>query len=237
MIMTMAVLAIDSSSLTDLWYRTTSRLANAGDLAVELLLAAVILALGWILARAARAATHWLLRRLRFNEAVRHLGGPPLGAPSFEPASLASWAVYWSVLLFAVLVAGDALGLEVTVSVAERLREVLPRVVSATLEMVVGVAIAMGLGAVTRRIFETAGAKGSRVRGQIVTFVLSGFAILLGLEQLGLAAQFIVALGLTVGAAVGLGVALAFGLGCRELARDFIVEYLRSLDEAPRPPR
>jgi len=32
-------------------------------------------------------------------------------------------------------------------------------------------------------------------------------------------------------AAVGLALGLAFGLGCRELARDFVVEYLRSLDE------
>jgi hypothetical protein len=34
-----------------------------------------------------------------------------------------------------------------------------------------------------------------------------------------------------------LGLALAFGLGCRDLARDFVVEYLRSLDrdEPPRP--
>ena len=235
--MSMLVLAIDTSSLSALWTRTTERLANAGDLAIELLLAAVILTIGWVLARWARAATLWLMRRLHFNEAMRHLGGPPLGQPSFEPSALASWAVYWSIWLFAFLVAGDALGLEVTLSVAERLREVLPRVVSATLEMVVGVAVAMALGAVTRRIFETAGAKGSRLRGQVVTAVLSGFAVLLALEQLGLAAQFIVALGITVIGAVGLAVALAFGLGCRELARDFIVEYLRSLDEAPRPPR
>ena len=32
-------------------------------------------------------------------------------------------------------------------------------------------------------------------------------------------------------AAVGLALGLAFGLGCRDLARDFVVEYLRSMDE------
>jgi hypothetical protein len=30
-------------------------------------------------------------------------------------------------------------------------------------------------------------------------------------------------------------VALAFGLGCRDLARDLIVEYLRASDEWTRP--
>src|SRR5262249_25640173 len=99
--MSMLVLAIDSSSLSALWSRTVARLANAGDLAIELLLAALILTMGWLLARWARGGTQWLLRRLHFNEAMRPLGGPPLGAPSFEPASLASWAVYWSIWLFA----------------------------------------------------------------------------------------------------------------------------------------
>src|SRR5258706_359733 len=90
------------------------------------------------------------------------------------------------------------------------------------------------LGGATRRLFEGAGLRGSRLRGQIVTVLLSGFAVLLALEQLGFAAQFVMALGVTVVAAAGLAVGLAFGLGCRELARDFIVEYLRSLDEEGR---
>src|SRR2546426_1079064 len=97
------------------------------------------------------------------------------------------------------------------------------------LVLAMGVAIAMFLGGVARRVFAGVGLKGSRVRGQAVTIVLTCFAVLLSLEQLGLAAQFIIALGLTGVAAVGLGAALAFGLGCRDLARDFVVEYLRSL--------
>jgi len=224
-------------SLPALWQRTLERLTDAGDLAVAMLLAVVTALVGWQLARAARALTRSVLRRLHFNEAMHGLGGATPGGTRFEPAALASWAAFWSVALFTLVVAADALGLEVTSSVADRLREVLPRVVAATLELVAGVAVAMGLGAVTRRFFETANVRGSRLRGQIVTLVLSAFAVLLALEQLGLAAEFIMALGITVMAAAGLAAALAFGLGCRELARDFVVEYLRSFDETPGPPR
>lgn len=235
--MTMILLAFGAPTLEALWQRTITRLSDAGEFAIAMLLALVILLVGWILARAARALTRALLRRMHFNEMVRRLGAAESAVTAFEPASLAAWVVFWSVSLFAFVVAGDALGLELTLSVAERLREVLPRVVAATLEMVIGVGAAMALGAVTRHVFERIGARGSRLRGQVVTAVLSGFAILLALEQLGLAAQFIMALGITVMAAVGLAAAMAFGLGCRDLARDFVVEYLRSLDEAPRPPR
>lgn len=233
--MPMRILAVPT--LPELRDRTLARLSDSGELAMTLLLAAAIVLVGWVLARAARAASVWVFRRLHFNEAVRRLGttGAPPGR--FEPAAIAGVVVMWSVLFFALMVAADALGLAVTVSVAERLRDVLPRVAAAALELAVGVAVAMALGALTRRIFDSAGARGGRVRGQVVTAVLSAFAVLLALEQLGLAAQFILALGITAMAALGIAVALAFGLGCRELARDFVVEYLRSLDDAPRPPR
>jgi hypothetical protein len=89
----------------------------------------------------------------------------------------------------------------------------------------------MVFGNVTQRFFETAGMRGGRLRGQAVTVVLTAFAVLIALDQLGFAAQFVMAIGLIAVGAVALAAALAFGLGCRDLARDFVVEYLRSLDE------
>src|SRR5262249_34896201 len=121
--------------------------------------------------------------------------------------------------------------------VVDRLVDALPRVVTATILLAIGLVLAWVLGASTRRLFESAGLRGSRLRGQVVTAILTGFAVLLALEQLGFAAQFVMALGVTAVAAVGLAVGLAFGMGCRDLARDFVVEYLRSLDEDSRQQR
>ncbi len=228
---------LEGATLEAVWSRFVTLMTDAAGGALDFLFAAVVFCIGWLLARLLGRLTLVLLRGLRFNEGVRRVGGTPGGTETFEPAALASWGVYWIVLLLMTLLACDVLGLDLTSAVSEKLREALPRVAAATIELVIGILIAMALGAVTRRVFETAGATGGRLRGQIVTVVLSAFAVLLALEQLGLAAQFIMAVGITVLAAIGLGVALAFGLGCRELARDFIVEYLRSHEEqAPRRP-
>jgi hypothetical protein len=89
----------------------------------------------------------------------------------------------------------------------------------------------MLLGGLTRRLFAQAGARGALWRGQAVTALLTGFTVLVALEQLGFAAQAILLFGVTLLAAVGLALALAVGLGCRDLARDFVVEYLRSLED------
>jgi len=148
-----------------------------------------------------------------------------------EPVAVGTWAAYWLVVAAAALLALEALGFRLASSVAQRLGEVLPRIVTSAVLFAVGAFIALLAGAITRRFLESGDIRAARFQGQLVTTVLTGFAALLALEQLGLAAQFVMALGVVAVAAAGLGLALAFGLGCRDLARDFLVEYLRSLDD------
>jgi hypothetical protein len=222
---------LQTAAFSALLERWKLMLTGAGEALLNLLVAIVVGLVAWGLARLASSITLRLLRALHFNDAVRRLMTDTARPPRFEPAALASWGVYWTLLLLGVMAMADVLGFDLTPAVGARLRETLPSVLSATIELIVGITLAMLLGAITRRLFESAGFRGSHLRGQIVTIVVSAFAVLLALEQLGLAAQFIMALGITAVAAAGIAVALAFGLGCRELARDFIVEYLRSLDD------
>jgi len=230
--MTMNVV-LQVAGLDTLLERWRIMLTGAGETLLNLLAALIVGLAIWGIARLAGWLTLRLLRALHFNEAVRRLRVESDRPSRFEPAALAAWGVHWGLVLLGVMTVADVMGFDLTSSVVARLRETLPSVLAATIELLVGIAGAMLLGAIARRLFETAGFRGSQLRGQIVTAVISAFAVLLALEQLGLAAQFIMALGITAVAAAGLAIALAFGLGCRDLARDFIVEYLRSLVEEP----
>ena len=216
--------------------RIRTLLDGAGQATLDLLLALVVVMVGWLIALVVAQLVLWLLRTLRFNDGVRSLLGDDAPPLRHEPSRVAARVVQGTIMVLAVMLAADVLGFELTRSVGDRLREVLPRVVAASIVLAVGVAGAMLMGGLARRLFASAGLRGSRMRGQVVTIVLTGFAVLLSLEQLGLAAQIIIGLGLTAVGSVGLAIALAFGLGCRELARDFVVEYLRSLNEE-RPQR
>lgn len=208
---------------------------HGGEAIVAGAIALVVMLLGLVIARGAAWLAGALCRGARLDAGLRRLS--PGAGPRIPPSALISWAVRWSVLLAFALLAADLLGFGLSVAVADRIAEILPRVTVAGIVLMAGLLLSLALGWTARRLFETGGFSGV-IAGRVVTSVLGTFAVLLSLEQLGLAAQVLTALTVTVVAAVGLAFALAFGLGCRELARDFLVELLRSLhDDAPDRPR
>lgn len=225
------------SPLGDMWVRLTDLGQSAGRGASGLALALVAVVVAWWLATLAGALTRSLLRVLRFDGAVRKLTGEVSDGGRRSASMLAGWAVHWGVLAFGVLFALDLMGFAVSPAVAARLSDILPRIVAAGFLFTAGLLLALFAGALARRFLESIDVGGARFQGQVVTVVMSGFSLLVALEQLGFAAQFVMWIAIVAAGAAGLALALAFGLGCRELARDFIVEYLRSLDhDQPRRP-
>jgi hypothetical protein len=194
---------------------------------ILVLIAALIAFLGWaigsLLARAARA----LLPRLGVDAPVARLGQDRSVPEELLPSRLAGYGIFWCVLLAATLLAFRVVGIDLVPSIASRLEDVIPRVLTSALVLVLGIPFALAAGRVVNALLLPSGVRPGRFRSQAVVAVLVGFTVLLALEQLGLAAQLVLAVGVTAVGAAGLALALAFGLGCRDLARDMIVEYLR----------
>ncbi|HEU4724102.1 MAG TPA: hypothetical protein VFU59_02270, partial [Candidatus Eisenbacteria bacterium] len=113
-------------------------------------------------------------------------------------------------------------------AITARIQDVVPRVLTSILVLIAGIPIALASARLLNGLFPVSTNRSSRLRYQAFLSILVGVTVLLALEQLGLAAQLVVAIGIAAAAAAGLALALAFGLGCRDLARDLIVEYLRA---------
>ncbi len=198
--------------------------------ALNALLAAVMTLTGWLLARLLSGLVRRVLGIIRFDETAGRLTGGTTIARHL-PTTIAAWAVHWLVIAMTLVLTLEAIGLPIATLAAQRLIEVLPRIATSAVLLILGSMIALLIGSVTSRFLHTVEYRGARLFGQMVTGLLFGFSALLALEQLGFAAQFVMAVGIVAVAAVGLGFALAFGLGCRELVRDFVIEYLKSLDD------
>ena len=230
----MAAWLMQGISWDDLRARLDTLFVAGQDGFVSLVLALFVLLLGWVVSALAAWLVRTVLRAARFDDGVRRVLGAP---PGPEPATFVSWLVQGTLLAVAVLLALDLLGFELGASLSARLADVLPRLVAAAVLLAIGMLVAMLLGAITRRVVASSGLRGARWRGQLVAGVVTTFAVLLALDQLGIAAQFVLAIVVVLLSGAALALGLAFGLGCRDLARDFVVEYLRSLeDDGPRRP-
>jgi len=220
--------------LSEPWSELLPRLLTLGQssrqVALMLLVALLVLFVGWILATLLSQLLRATLRLVRFDNGVRRVFGGAAGA-RHQPSGVAAWIVYWIVMSIVALLSLEVLGFNLAAPVAARLTEVIPRIVTAGVLFAAGSLIAVLIGNIARRFLESAEIRAARLQGQVVTAILTAFSALLALEQLGFAAQFVMAIGVVAVAAAGAGLALAFGMGCRELARDFLVEYLRSIDD------
>jgi hypothetical protein len=196
-----------------------------------LVVAGLIGVAGWLVALLLGRATQMLIGMTGVDGSAARLAPAQLARPEMLPSRLMGYAVFWVAFLCACIVALRVVGLDLAPSIAARLQDVVPRVVTSALVLILGIPIALAASRILNAILAPTGVRPGRIRSQAVVALLIGFTALIALEQLGIAATLVMAIGVTVVATAGLALALAFGLGCRELARDLIVEYLRASDE------
>jgi hypothetical protein len=210
-------------------------LTSVSEGLILFLIAAGVFLLGWLVATLLSRLVQAFFALVGVDASYARLQREGGRAPELPPSRFAGYLMFWAIILASVLVSLRVCGMDLAPSITARLQDVVPRVLTSALVLLLGIPIAMAAGRILSTMLASTGVKLGKVPSQILVSVLVAFMVLLALEQLGLAAQLVMAVGIAAVGAVGLALALAFGLGCRDLARDLVVEYLRATDaEAPR---
>ncbi len=183
----------------------------------------LIVLVGYFVAKALRTVTARLLDRFGFDRTLQENEYGQYTerlSPGASPTRLIAGIVFWFVLLGAVAIAIARTNNPGLTSFLDAVVGYLPNVVAAVLIFVIAGAISTAVGAFVRRTM------GDTATGQVVQAVVPvlvmGIAIFAILDQLEIAPD-IVRIGFT--ALVGgltLALALAFGLGGREVAAQII---------------
>lgn len=188
-----------------------------------LLGALAILAAGLVASVVARRVTVFALDRLRFDRACARVGVDTLlqgGGIQRAPSRLAGAAVFWAVLLFAVLAAMGPLGLEFLASTLDQVLLYAPRVVVAVLIFTLGISAAGVVAELAANRLYSIGVTRTGAIKSFVTFALIFVAAVLGAAVLGIDVSILIAITVIGFGAVGLTASLALGLGLRELSRN-----------------
>jgi uncharacterized membrane protein len=107
----------------------------------------------------------------------------------------------------------------------------LPNVFTALLVLLVGYVLSNFLGRAALIASVNAGIRVSGVIGKFVKLLVLTLSATMALEQLGIGRETVILTFAIVLAGVMLALALAFGLGGRDLAREYLEKKMRGKDE------
>ena len=200
------------------------------NLLVSLLVVAVGLALAILLrevvSRGLRALKFdRLATRMGVSEAVERVGG--FRSPSY----VAGQFVLWVAVVFALLGGLYELDTAYTRGLVDRFLGYLPHLLVAGFILLIGAIISRFLARGVLLAAVNAGMRGARLAAGLVRFLVMALAAVAALEHLGIGrATVLLAFGIVFGGVVT-ALAIAFGLGGRDLARDVLEGQLRKAKE------
>ncbi|NNM53980.1 MAG: hypothetical protein HKM05_04570 [Spirochaetales bacterium] len=198
------------------------------------LLGLALTAVGWVIAIAVRFVVTLLLQWMRFDALSQKTGLASFlrkGQVSFTPSQLFGIAAFWIVLMSTFFIVAILLDVEVATKLMEKLLHFIPSVVSALFVIVVGWSLVVFLSNFTRTIARNASWEHASTIAAVVKVFGGILIIAVAAEQIDLRITILSSLVLILVAGAALGLALAFGLGCQEMAREALKKYLKSLKE------
>jgi hypothetical protein len=148
-----------------------------------------------------------------------------------DAAGMIGLVVKWFVRLIALVVAFDALGLPAVSEVLRQLLLWLPNVVVALVVLVIGGLAARALSNVVRGAAGEADLSNANFLAKVASVVVWAFAIVVAVNQLGIATELVNTLFMAIVGALALGVGLAFGLGGRETAAEILRKWYAKAQE------
>jgi hypothetical protein len=185
----------------------------------------LILFAGWFVASLIERGLAAMLRAIKFNELARRAGLADFiqkMGMNTDAAGMIGLVVKWFVRLIALVVAFDALGLPAVSDVLRQLLLWLPNVVVALVVLVIGGLAARALSNVVRGAANEAGLSNANFLAKAAAVVVWAFALVVAVNQLGIATELVNTLFMAIVGALALGLGLAFGLGGRETAAEIL---------------
>ena len=196
---------------------TSSALVSA---APKIAAVAVVIVLGLILARVARAVVHRLLKLVRFESLAQRVGMTNVlkrAEVNASSSEILGTLVYWTLLLFTALVSLTMLGFATSATFAA-VGAMIPNVVIACAILILGLNVSSFIAKLIQTAVVNAEIRQGRFIRNTAHYGMGALVVILAAQQLGisnavLSTSFFLFFGATC-----LAMALAIGLGSREWA-------------------
>ncbi|CAA9398126.1 MAG: hypothetical protein AVDCRST_MAG32-2816 [uncultured Nocardioides sp.] len=189
----------------------------------SLLGALLILLIGFIIAKVVSGVVRKLLQKAHIDQKLQESSSSKhvdAVLPGARPSNGIAKLVFWLIFIFFISAAIGALGIPAATSFMNQVLAYLPNIIVAILIFLVAALVSGAVaGAVAKFMGDTPTGK---VVATVVPAVIMTIALFMILEQLQIAPEIIRIAFTAIMFALALGLALAFGLGGRDIAADML---------------
>ena len=194
----------------------------------KLLLGLLVVALGWLVAKAVRFAVERALRAINFNVLTERAGTDNFlkqAGMRGDTTTLFGLVAFWLVILAALIMAFNGMGLTYIPDLLGRAVLFAPKLLIAMLIMVFGSYCARFVGAAVQNYCLEAHIPDAEVLGGLVRYAMMLFVVMIALSQVEVGGDIVQRTFLIILAGLMLAIALAFGLGGREWAASLLQRW------------
>ena len=203
-------------------------LAQLGDLLPRLLLAVIVVIAGWIVAKAVRFAIDRGLRAVNFHVVTERAGVDTFlreGGIRGDFTAIVAVLFYWIVILAALVMAFNLLGLSYITDLLSEVLRFVPKVMVALLILAFGAYFARFVGNAVAAYCRNIHLQDADLMGALARYAILVFVILVALDQVNIGGDIVRQTFLILLAGVVFALALAFGLGGRDWAADLLERW------------
>ncbi|MFA5311560.1 MAG: hypothetical protein WC355_04555 [Candidatus Omnitrophota bacterium] len=209
-------------------------LAQIGQFLVNILLVIVILIIGWLISKLIKVVVTKGLRIIKLDELSDRIELETMlekGGISYSLSELIGLACYWLAILVTFMVAINAVGLTIAADLLNRVVLYVPNVIAAVFILILGMFAATILKNIVVTAANNSGVSQGKLLGKIAEIVIIAFAVFVGLEQLKIGIRITqLTISIALGS-IGLGLAIAFGLGCKDIVGRIVADFLDKINK------
>jgi hypothetical protein len=199
-------------------------------LLVNLIFALVLLLISLLIAKALQIIVVYVLKALMLDKGLSAVGFTPLltkGEIKRSPSDLLGDMVYWLAIFIAVTSIAVAYGPANSKELLNMILNYSVSVIAAVFVLAVSVLLSVVIAGTVMVIASNVGLSNTKTLAKIAQYGVNIFGFLKALEILGISSAIIVASFSVIVGAVGLAFAIAFGLGCKDIAADFVTNLFK----------
>jgi flagellar biosynthesis protein FliQ len=203
-------------------------LGQVGAFLPRLALAVVVLIAGWLLAKVAKFAVERGLRAINFNVLTERAGMDGFlrqGGIESDTTDIFGLLVYWLVILAALVIGFNSLGLTYITDLLGKVVLFVPKVIVALLILAFGAYFARFLCNTVVTYCRNVGVQDGELLGRIAQYAILAFVILIALDQVNVGGDIVRQTFLIVLAGVVFALSLAFGLGGQRWAAEMLERW------------